>query len=350
MPTPPKTILVIRMSAIGDIVLTTPFLSGLRRLHPQSRILWACKQGYESLLEAHPAVDGVLAWNRATEPFRNFLRRTAEEQPDLVFDLHGVSRSRILAAYLHRRGAKVLRPPKNTLRRLLLVLFKLRPASPPPSVLERYADLLRHLGLPDPPSTPLFFLSRRGLAEARKALPEGFRGHITVCDEATATTKRWDKFPDLVGRLLEKGERVVLIGTNPGDSYADLARRYRRRFLDLRGLTSLQGSAAVIRLGRALVCNDTGMMHIADGLGVPLVSLWGPTVRDFGFFPSGARSVVLEVPRLPCRPCSLHGSPRCPLGHFRCMRDIPLEAVLAALERLAPPQHRPAFRRPDRGP
>ena len=72
-------------------------------------------------------------------------------------------------------------------------------------------------------------------------------------------------------------------------------------------------------------------MHMATAVGTPVVALFGPTVRQFGFFPYRARALVLER-ELPCRPCSYHGGPACPLGHHRCLRDISPDEVARGVE------------------
>jgi heptosyltransferase-2 len=69
-------------------------------------------------------------------------------------------------------------------------------------------------------------------------------------------------------------------------------------------------------------------------MGTPIVALFGPTVTEFGFGPLRAGDVALGLDGLQCRPCSPHGPPQCPLGHHRCMRDITVEAVLAAIEEI----------------
>jgi heptosyltransferase-2 len=74
-------------------------------------------------------------------------------------------------------------------------------------------------------------------------------------------------------------------------------------------------------------------MHIAEARGVPVVAVFGPTVRKFGFFPRGARATVVEHPGLSCRPCTHIGLPRCPLGHFRCMKEITPDTVIVGAER-----------------
>ncbi len=99
------------------------------------------------------------------------------------------------------------------------------------------------------------------------------------------------------------------------------------------GRFGLQGTGALLKRSRALVSGDTGVMHMATGVGTPVVALFGPTVEAFGFFPYRARSRVLERD-LPCRPCSRMGGPACPLGHHDCLRGILPDAVQAALAAL----------------
>ncbi|MBI1966947.1 MAG: glycosyltransferase family 9 protein, partial [Gemmatimonadetes bacterium] len=84
---------------------------------------------------------------------------------------------------------------------------------------------------------------------------------------------------------------------------------------------------------KVLVSGDTGVMHMATGVGTPVVALFGPTVEPFGFFPYRARAEVLQRD-LDCRPCSAMGTAKCPLGHHRCLVDIAPAEVVAAVERL----------------
>ena len=99
------------------------------------------------------------------------------------------------------------------------------------------------------------------------------------------------------------------------------------------GEFSLQETGALLGRARALVSGDTGVMHMATGVGTPVVALFGPTVGQFGFFPYRAPAVVLERP-LDCRPCSATGTAHCPMGHHRCLGDIAPAEVAAAVQRL----------------
>jgi heptosyltransferase-2 len=97
------------------------------------------------------------------------------------------------------------------------------------------------------------------------------------------------------------------------------------------GVLGLRASAALIARAVVLVTNDSAPLHLATAVGTPIVAVFGPTVPAFGFGPRGARDRVIEHPSLPCRPCSTHGPQVCPLGHHRCMREVSVESVAAAV-------------------
>jgi heptosyltransferase-2 len=95
---------------------------------------------------------------------------------------------------------------------------------------------------------------------------------------------------------------------------------------------TLRQSAALIGRAALVVTNDSAPLHLATAMGTPVVAVFGPTVPEFGFGPLRAGDVSLGIAGLQCRPCSAHGPPACPLSHHRCMRELTVEAVLAAIE------------------
>jgi heptosyltransferase-2 len=97
------------------------------------------------------------------------------------------------------------------------------------------------------------------------------------------------------------------------------------------GALGLRASAALIARAAVLVTNDSAPLHLATAVGTSIVAVFGPTVPRFGFGPRGPRDVVVEHSSLPCRPCSAHGPRVCPLGHHRCMRELSVASVLAAV-------------------
>ena len=99
------------------------------------------------------------------------------------------------------------------------------------------------------------------------------------------------------------------------------------------GETSLLETAAILEKSSLVITNDTGVMHMAAAMQRKLIAIFGPTVKDFGFFPFMVEHRVIEHQDLSCRPCSYHGTATCPKGHFRCMKELkPYKVFEAALE------------------
>jgi heptosyltransferase-2 len=113
---------------------------------------------------------------------------------------------------------------------------------------------------------------------------------------------------------------------------AEIAARGGSHVASAAGDLSLQETGGLLKRAAALITGDTGVMHMATGVGTPVVAMFGPTVRQFGFFPYNAHASVVER-NLGCRPCSSHGGPECPLEHHLCMREILPDMVFTTLTR-----------------
>ena len=128
---------------------------------------------------------------------------------------------------------------------------------------------------------------------------------------------------------------MVLLGTRAdGRAAEEVLQSLASPAQSFVGQTSLREMMLILRRCELILTNDSGAMHVAAALGVPTVAIFGPTVKPFGFFPVGARTAVVEVSNLDCRPCSVHGSKKCPLGHFRCMNDVTVDRVVDSAQTL----------------
>lgn len=158
---------------------------------------------------------------------------------------------------------------------------------------------------------------------------------VVLAPGSTWATKRWPYFADLA-RTLSRSFRVAIIGS---EAEQDAARAIRNEaavvdILDATGLLSLLGSAELIGRAAALVTNDSAPLHLASAMNTPTVAVFGPTVPAFGFGPLASRSAVAGLDSLACRPCHRHGPRRCPLGHWRCMRDLSAIHVAELVDRV----------------
>jgi len=163
----------------------------------------------------------------------------------------------------------------------------------------------------------------------------GWKGEsfVALAPGSVWATKKWPHYAALAALVKA---RVVIVGSTE-DVYlaSDILRAVGARAIDCAGRLSLLASAELISRAQVLVSNDSAPLHLASAVGTPTVAIFGPTVPEFGFGPLAPRSVVLGVTTLGCRPCDRHGPQRCPLGHWRCMREITARQVAEVVRELA---------------
>ena len=159
---------------------------------------------------------------------------------------------------------------------------------------------------------------------------------VALAPGSVWATKRWPYYPELARSLAGWGRVIVIGGTGDGALAAEIAAAVGgTRAIDATGKLSLLASAELIGRAAVLVTNDSAPQHLASAMGTPTVAVFGPTVPEFGFGPLARRSATVGHESLDCRPCDRHGPERCPLGHWRCMRETTVERVRAAVERLS---------------
>ncbi len=333
----PKAILLIRLSAIGDIILTTPLIRVLRKRFPSARIDFITKAKYADLLRFHPALSQIYEFpdHGGFAELKTARRWIAAQGYDVILDLHRNLRSYVLT-WRQLRGP-IPRMSKYAFRRFLLVKFGINRYREVVPVYRRYLNVAGHLGVGDDGRGSEIFIPRDVLqrinARLREsALPEG--RFFALAPGAGFATKRWpiEYFIDL-GRNLSKNNRVFcILGAQQDRRLADQIRQVLPEALDFTGRLTLLESAAVLSQARALITNDTGLMHMAEAVKTPVVALFGSTTRELGFFPMLPESVVIENPEIRCRPCSHIGRHQCPKGHFLCMRSLKPERVFRVLK------------------
>ncbi len=149
-------------------------------------------------------------------------------------------------------------------------------------------------------------------------------------------TKMWTKEGFIeTGRALAtlRGALIVIMGSKEESQLCQEISAALPNSVSLAGRTSLYQSAQLLAVADLLVCNDSGAMHLGACAGVPIVSVFGPTVLEFGYRPWSTRAAVVQA-NLTCRPCGRHGSQECPLGTHDCMKKVTSTEILCAAERL----------------
>jgi heptosyltransferase-2 len=319
-------VLVIRFSSLGDCVLLCPLLAHLKRSGAEEVVVLT-KRAYADLFAFAEGADRVLA----IEPGPSLLGlvrigrslREAARPGDIVIDAHANPRSRIVCA---AAGGAHARFRKYYRERAGLIVFK-RAASLPP-ILEQYAALAQEAGFGATTLVPGGLRIPRAESEAASLRVGGDRPAVAVAPGSRWRAKRWSGFAALCDGLVAAGRRVVLLGDGRDRAFtAPIAAALGSHCVDAVGQATLIRSAALIARCDSFVGNDSGLMHLAEAVGVPVTALFGPTVRAFGYAPSLQPSTTIER-RLACRPCSRNGAAPCPKRTYECLEGIRVDGVL----------------------
>jgi ADP-heptose:LPS heptosyltransferase len=314
-------ILVIRFSAIGDIVLTSPVLRGL---HEQldAEVHFLTKRSMLPLVEPNPHVSKV---HTIEKKVADILPILENERFDAVIDLHDSLRSRQVCAAL--RGVKVYRFEKLRFRRWLLVQFKIQVVVGLPHIAERFLATVAPLGICDDGKGLDYFIPPTD--EIRLPL-SAWQQQTDGASFAAHFTKRLP-----TERIIEICQQlpmpVVLIGGKAEMATGQqIVAASGAHVLNTCGAFHLSQSASVVRQAAVVIAHDTGMMHIAAAFDRPLVSIWGSTAASLGFTPFRIQDEYrAEVLGLACRPCTKMGRAECPKGHFNCMQQIEWKPLVA---------------------
>jgi heptosyltransferase II len=328
----PARILVLRYSALGDVVLATSVLGALRTRFPGAHVEWVTDRAYAPLLEGLPDLAAVHVLERGGVQGALALASRLRGRFDVAIDLQNKLKSAIVARAAAPRGVTFRR---RSVGQALHALFGADPPLARAHQTVLYAEALASLGV-GAPGPVAVSLSPRARALADEAL-RGVSGPVVaIAPGARWATKRWapERFAAVADALAAAGHRVVLCG-GPGDREAFAAFRAAARAEIAADLSSLpiEGLAAAIARAGLLIACDSGPVHLATAVGTPVLALFGPTAPARWGPPPPGRALSLG---LACSPCSNHGGDTCPEGHHRCLADLsPAAVVAAAREMLA---------------
>jgi ADP-heptose:LPS heptosyltransferase len=315
--------LVIRLSSIGDIVLTTPVVRCLKKQVEGAEIHFITKKKYLSLVLSNPYIEKV---HTLSGNITGLIHQLQQEQFDYIIDLHQNFRSNRIKS---RLGIPAFSFKKLNFEKFLLVNFKIN-RLPDKHIVDRYLETLSVFDVTNDGAGLDFFIPENETFNLSE-LPETHQnGYLAFVIAGTWETK---KLP--AGKVAEICNRipfpVILLGGQlESEEGEKIAAFTGDNVLNLAGKISLNKSAGLVRDARVVLTNDTGLMHIAAAFKKKILSFWGNTVPQFGMYPYNAHpaSAMLEVAGLKCRPCSKLGYHSCPKKHFRCMEAQNVEKAV----------------------
>ncbi len=344
IPAEPRNVLLVRLSARGDIVFSSPMVRAFRRTYPRARLTWLAESHTKNLIEHHPELDEVLVWDRAAwkklwktrcfgellREIRSFVNELRSRRFDLAVDMQGLLRSGIMT-FLSGAPTRIgLRPKEGSQIFMTQVVDRHRNKGDRAKVSSEYLYLAQELGLDTTEfrmEVPLS-VQDRGFGREWVQAQELEDGYAVAIPFTTRPQKHWfeDRWAALLERVADElGLPPVVLG-GPGDEAA-LKRIRKAVGIPLRSLvgeTSLTQAAAIIQGASLVLGVDTGLTHMGIAFDRPTVTIFGSNIPYTE--PPTHRTRVL-VHWLECSPCK--GNPTCN-GEYTCMRLIHPDDVLAA--------------------
>jgi heptosyltransferase I len=361
-----RRILLIKLSAVGDVVQTIPLLNALRRRYPSAQIDWLVTPAIADLLRHNQAISNVIEfaredWSRpwTPTPYVNYARLASKLRAsmyDLVLDVHGQFRT---AVFVLASGAPVRigfdRPRKGVwdasprhfpeearkhawqgAREGSWLAYTHHIPVPTLDIhaVDRYLSVGPMLGLEAGPPDFSFPIPPAASESVDALLRDRALAGAPLLLMAPGTiweTKHWgtEKFAEVARHFLHRGFAVALMGSRRERVVCEEVARLAPGAVDIAGETTLTELAALIRRSTISVTNDSGPMHFAVALGRPVVSIFGPT-DPIWIGPYGRAGAVLRA-GVPCSPCLLRQLSRCRFGHV-CMENVSARAVIERME------------------
>ncbi|HPO55174.1 MAG: glycosyltransferase family 9 protein [Ignavibacteriaceae bacterium] len=309
-----RNVLIIRLSSLGDVLLTTPLIRSLKSKYPDINVDFVVKRQYSMVLKGNPYLRRIFFPDEEIDV----------TQYDVIVDLQNNLRSCKIRRKFEKRVVKF---KKYSLDKYLLVNFKVNRLRELPAIPVRYAETVEK-GLLDESGLDLL------IPDSVKSRLTGDKQTIGICPGSRHFTKRYpaEKFIEVGNKLASEGFRVVVIGGEDEKNICAEISDSINGAINLSTENDLYQIAADMKRCDGIICNDSGLMHVACAVKVPVVVIFGSSVREFGFTPYGNKHKVVERENLSCRPCSHIGKEKCPEKHFRCMLEISSEEVIKCIK------------------
>ncbi len=330
-----KRILIWQTAFLGDLILTTPLVASVKNIFPNSHLAIISKPFGKEVFKNNPYLDELIIFDKKKMSNLELIKKIRKKYDIAISPhrSHRASYSLFLAgipkrigfdkagfSFLYTDTVPHRFDGTHEIDRNLRLLTKL----------EEYDEskLIKN---------PELFLDQEE-DQFYKTLGLEDKNYIMVAPGSKWETKRWTAkgFAGVVDYFIAKGENVVIIGGKEDEEYTKQVlslSKNKDNILNLVGKTNLRQSFDIIKHGKLLISNDSAPVHMAVAFNIPVVSIFGPTVTDFGFYPYRNGKVV-EIKGLSCRPCGLHGHHECPIGTHECMEKISVNDVVNASEEL----------------
>jgi heptosyltransferase-2 len=335
-----RPVLIIQTAFLGDVILTTPLITVLRAGLPDSAIDFLTIPNSRNVVESNPAIRQVILFDkrnrdRGWQGLRRIGRLLAENRYSICITPHRSWRS----AYLTRCTAAPVRLGFNTSAWSGVFTQRIRYRNDRHEI-DRNLSLLEPLHIPAGPSWPVLYPTVEDqtiVTSFLQDVPAKSAGSFfAVAPGSIWPTKRWpaENYKIVISRLIEHGLHIMLIGSGEDtDVCAGIAANHTHCTLSA-GKFSIRQTFQLLRSCKGLLTNDSAPAHLGLAAAIPVFTIFGPTVPEFGFAPLGENGYIFENRRILCRPCGIHGGMKCPLKTFACMKQITPQQVADQIIRI----------------
>jgi len=313
-------ILVIRFSSMGDIIYTTPVVRCLKNQLPGAEIHFLTKPLFKYIYHNNPYVDKLLLLKQSLS---ETVADIKAERYDYIIDLHNNLRTAIIKL---RTGIRSSTFKKYTVRKWLSLKFNLK-LVPPTHMVDRYMATVKFLGVHNDDESINYYLKAEH--SLQQLLPATHQStFVAFIIGATHFTKRMPNYK-IIDLCNDINYPIVLLGGNDVKVNGDeIKAALGDKVYNACGITSLDESVYIVSKAKSIIGFDTGLTHIAEAFDRPIVSVWGGTAPELlGVQPYKVKDVLVSEIELSCRPCSKFGLAKCPLGHFKCMTEMPEKPI-----------------------
>ena len=334
-----KKFLIIQTAFIGDVILTIPVITALKNKYQDAIIDFMCIPNTKDLLLNNPYINKIIVYDKHVDKgFSGLIKRIKKirkENYDYVISPHRSFRSAFMSYFSKS---------KNTIgfdNSSLNFLFKNKI-----KYLKGIHEIQRNLKLLEPVGIredkiikPEFFISELVKKNTRDILSKSDvtnkEKFIVAAPGSVWYTKRLpeEKFIKVFNILSHYNYKIFTIGSPDEYDICEkiIGESVNKNIFNLAGKLSLPETIELIRCSEVLLTNDSAPLHMANAVETNVVAVFGATVPKFGFFPYGKDDVIIETNGLECRPCAIHGSNKCPIKTFVCMKKIPEEEISGAV-------------------
>lgn len=324
-----ERILVIQTAFLGDVLLTLPVAHHLKKINPAYKVSFLIKKELNQVREIYNGIDEYILIDKSKYLTSIFeVVKKIKNRFDVVISPHRSARSALIS-YLSNSRIRISfdRASLNFLYSHLVIYRK------------ELHEIQRNLSLLS------YFKNNIDWKEKIKLNLDDYiyndkfmswktnKDKIVVIAPGTVwETKRYPEyyFSVVINKLIEDGFRVVLIGSNDDFEIGlkiEKNIKSQNYLLNLIGKLSLKESVSLINLSDLLICNDSAPTHMGVFTNTPVLTIYGSTVPEFGFYPFRNFDRIVQIENLYCKPCGIHGHKECPEKHFKCMIDLKPEIV-----------------------